>query len=336
MGTQEVPWRKSKSKSSNRPNPSSNPNPSSPGPKPAPKVSIIGTNAFAITCNQPDSELFVYSFTPVSPTETVQLSSIPVGSATTAEPDLSTVPPDYHDITELFSKCVAEELPPHCPYDHTIEIPQDQVPPLSPLWPKTPVELEELCKYIDENLHKSFIRHLQSPCGAPILFVKKADGSLRLCVNYHGVNKITTKNRYPLPLIAEMLERMGRTKYFTKLDVRDGYHRLRMATGEEWKTVFKCRYGLFRYTVMPSGLCNAPGTFQHYMNDTFHEFLNDFLIIYLDDLLIYSDSLTEHKCHVRKVLERLCDAKLCLKLSQCQFHFEEVAFLGFLVGPQGI
>src|SRR5579859_8140581 len=133
-----------------------------------------------------------------------------------------------------------------------------------------------------------------------------------------------------------MLERIGRAKYFTKLDVRDGYHRLRMAVGEEWKTTFKCRYGLFEYTVKPFGLCNAPGTFQRYMNDTFHDFLHDFLMIYLDDLLIYSDSLAEHKCHVRKVLERLRDAKLCLKPSKCQFHVEEVTFLGFLVGPQGI
>src|SRR5579859_7147809 len=133
-----------------------------------------------------------------------------------------------------------------------------------------------------------------------------------------------------------MLERIGRAKYFTKLDVRDGYHRLRMAVGEEWKTTFKCRYGLFEYTVKPFGLCNAPGTFQRYMNDTFHDFLHDFLIIYLDDVLIYSDSLAEHKCHVRKVLEKLRDAKLCLQPSKCQFHVEEITFLGFLVGPQGI
>src|SRR5579859_512370 len=140
----------------------------------------------------------------------------------------------------------------------------------------------------------------------------------------------------PWPLIAEMLERIGRAKYFTKLDVQDGYHRMRIAKGEEWKTTFKCRYGLFKYTVMLFGLCNAPGTFQNYVNDTFHDFLNDFLIIYLDELVIYSDSLTEHKCHVHKVLEKLRDAKLCLKSSKCQFHIEEVAFLGFLVGPQGI
>src|SRR6202048_1944245 len=200
----------------------------------------------------------------------------------------------------------------------------------------SPTELEVLRKYIDENLKKGFIRHSQSSCGAPILFVKKADGTLRLCVDYRALNKITTKNRYPLPLIGELLDRISRAKYFTKFDVRDGYHRLRMATGEEWKTAFRCRYGLFEYNVMPFGLCNAPGTFQHYMNDTFRDFLDKFLIIYLDDLLIYSDSLAEHKVHVRMVLERLRDAELYLKPSKCQFHVQEVGFLGFIVGPRGI
>src|SRR5277367_721955 len=108
-----------------------------------------------------------------------------------------------------------------------------------------------------------------------------------------------------------------------------------MAEGEEWKTAFRCRYGLFEYNVMPFGLCNAPGTFQHYMNDTFPEFLDKFLIIYLDDLLIYSDTLAEHKKHVRMILERLQEAGLCLKPSKCQVHVQEVAFLGFVVGPKG-
>src|SRR5436190_1033665 len=109
-----------------------------------------------------------------------------------------------------------------------------------------------------------------------------------------------------------------------------------MAMGEEWKTAFRCRYGLFEYTVMPFGLCNAPGTFQHYMNDTFREFLDEFLVVYLDDLLIYSDTLKEHKRHVRKVLERLRDAGLYLKPSKCVFHVQEVTFLGFIIGPDGV
>ena len=156
--------------------------------------------------------------------------------------------------------------------------------------------------YITENLREGFIRRSQSPCGAPIVFTKKVDRTLRLCVDYRGLNKITIKNRYPLQLIGKLLERISRAKYFTKFDVRDGYNQLRIASGEEWKTVFRCHYGLFEYMVMPFGLCNAPGTFQHYLNDTFRDFLDEFLMVYLDDMLIYSDTLKEHREHVRKVL----------------------------------
>jgi len=155
-------------------------------------------------------------------------------------------------------------------------------------------------------------------------------------MDYRGLNKITIKNRYPLPLIGELLERISKAKYFTKFDVRDGYNRLRIASGEEWKTAFRCRYGLFEYTVMPFGLCNAPGTFQHYMNDTFRDFLDEFLVVYLDDMLIYSDNLKEHRKHVQKVLERLKEAGLFLKPSKCEFHRQEVEFLGFVIGINGV
>ena len=109
-----------------------------------------------------------------------------------------------------------------------------------------------------------------------------------------------------------------------------------MALGEEWKTAFRCRSGQFEYTVIPFTLCNAPGTFQHYINDTFHDFLDEFLVVYLDDLLIYSKTLKEHKQHVRRVLERLRDAGLYLKPSKCVFHVQEVSFLGFVIGPEGV
>ena len=296
----------------------------------APLVSLVGPHAFGMICNQPGAQLFVMTVS-----QAVELASAQTGEAT-SDPDLSTIPPEYHEFADLFSEKEADMLPPHRPYDHQIPLEPGTTPPFGSIYSMSPAELEVLRKYIDENLRKGFIRHSQSPCGAPVLFVKKADGGLRLCVDYRGLNKITIKNRYPLPLIAELLERISRAKFFTKFDVRDGYHRLRMAEGEEWKTAFRCRYGLYEYTVMSFGLCSAPGTFQHYMNDTFQEFLDKFLIVYLDDLLIYSDSLAEHKRHVRMVLERLREAGLCLKPAKCQFHVEEVAFLGFVVGAEGV
>ena len=311
----------------------STPTPTRPTPRGGargPQVSIIGAHAFAMACNHPEAQLFSMSFAPRS-TELASASLV-----TEREPDLSLIPPEYHEFADLFSETEAKKLPPHRPYDHQIPLEPGTTPPFGTIYSLSPTELETLRKYIEDNLNKGFIRHSQAPCGAPVLFVKKADGSLRLCVDYRGLNKISRKNRYPLPLIGELLDRISHAKYFTKMDVRDGYHRLRIATGEEWKTAFRCRYGLFEYTVMPFGLCNAPGTFQHYMNDTFRDFLDKFLIVYLDDLLVYSDTLAEHKRHVRLVLERLRQAELCLKPSKCEFHVQEISFLGFVVGSQGV
>jgi len=200
----------------------------------------------------------------------------------------------------------------------------------------SPAELAKVSKYVKENLKKGFIRHSQSEYGAPIVFVKKKDGSLRICIDYQGLNKLTLKNRYPLPLIGELLDRISRATVLSKFDIRDGYNRLRMAAGEEEKTAFHYQYVLFEYTVMPFGLCNTPGTFQHYMHDVFRDFLDKFLVIYLDDFLVYSDNLKEHQKHVRLVLERLWEAGLYLKPSKCEFHREEVEFLGFIVGKNGV
>jgi hypothetical protein len=299
--------------------------------KSPPKVALIGAAAFAFVCNQPSTELFFMSYKE-DDGGTIELLS------QEAEPDvdLPAIPSEYHEFSDLFSKKKADKLPLHQIYDHTIPLEEGKMPPFGPIYKCSPVELEATREYIETNLRKGFIRHSQSPCGAPIVFAKKKDGTLRLCVDYRGLNKLTIKNRYPLPLIGELLERISTAKYFTKFDVRDGYNRLRMAPGEEWKTAFRCRYGLFEYTVMPFGLCNAPGTFQHYMNDTFREFLDEFLVVYLDDLLIYSNNLKEHKEHVRRVLERLREAGLFLKPSKCQFHVQEVEFLGFIVGNDGV
>ena len=214
-----------------------------------------------------------------------------------SQPDLHLIPEEYRaEFANIFSKKEAEILPEHRSYDHTIPLQEGTTPPFAGSnYSLSPAELKVLDQYIKDNLRKGFIRHSQSPAAAPILFVKKPDGSLRLCVDYRGLNKITIKNRYPLPLITELLDKCGNAKYFTCFDLRDGYHLLRMAMGQEWKTAFRCRYGLYEYNVMPFGLCNAPGTFQHFVNDKFREYLNEFLVIYLDDLLIYSDTLEEHK-----------------------------------------
>ena len=182
------------------------------------KVALIGANAFAFICNQPGTELY---FMTMEEARTAYLAS---QETITSDRDLSMVPPEYHEFADLFSKWEADKLPAHRPYDHAIPLEPGKAPPFGPIYKLSPMELEVVRNYITDNLKKGFIRHSQSPCGAPIVFAKKADGTLRLCVDYRGLNKITIKNRYPLPLIGELLERISKAKYFMKFDVRDGYN----------------------------------------------------------------------------------------------------------------
>jgi len=169
----------------------------------------------------------------------------------------SLVPPDYADFAEVFSKDSATVLPPHRPYDHRITLEPDTKPPFGPLYSLSETELKALDEYLTENLSKGYIRASSSPAGAPILFTKKHDGSLRLCVDYRGLNRISVKDRYPLPLIHESLDRLHAATVYTKLDLRAGYNLVRIAAGDEWKTAFRARYGHFEYRVMPFGLCNC-------------------------------------------------------------------------------
>lgn len=181
-------------------------------------------------------------------------------------------------------------------------------------------ELEVVRNYIRTALDKGWIRPPKSPAGAPILFAPKKDGSLRLCVDYRGLNEITLRNRYPLPLVGEIMDRLSGARVFTQLDLRDAYHRIRIRAGDEWKTAFRTRYGHFEYQVMPFGLANAPATFQSYINRALSDLLDTCCVVYLDDILIYSRSEEEHVHHVRMVLDRLQKYHLYCKLSKCVPH----------------
>jgi hypothetical protein len=167
------------------------------------------------------------------------------------------IPKEYHDFLPLFSEALAKNLPPHRSYDHRIPLREGFTPPFGPLYPLSKTELETLKEWLEDNLSKGFIRASSSPAASPILFVKKTDGTLRLCVDYRGLNEGTIKNRYPLPLLQETLMRLSKAKYFTCLDIRGAYNLVRVAEGEEWKTAFRTRYGLYESLVMPFGLTNA-------------------------------------------------------------------------------
>ena len=230
----------------------------------------------------------------------------------------------------------ANELPEHGPSDHAIDLIDGAEPPHGPIYSLSEDELKVLKAYIDKNLANGFIRHSQSPAGAPILFVRKKNGSLRLCVDYRFFNYLKVKNRYPLPLIGESLDRLCGARLFTSLDLTSAYHRLRIKQGDEWKTAFRTRYGHFEYCVLPFGLTNAPASFQGLMNRILAEKLDIFIIVYLDDIVIYSPNKEEHIKHVKWVLDRLLENKLFISLEKCKWFGTHIDFLGFIVSEEGV
>jgi hypothetical protein len=166
--------------------------------------------------------------------------------------------------------------------------------------------------------------------------MNKKDGTLRLCVDYRGLNAMTVKDWTPLLLIGEALDRLSRAKVYTKLDVKDAYHNIRIAKGDEWKTAFRTKYGIYEYLVMPFGLTNAPASFQRWMNEVLRDYLDVFCIAYLHDILIYSDNIEQHRQHVKMILERVEEVGLKLKASKCEFHTDRMEYLGYIILPSGI
>jgi Reverse transcriptase (RNA-dependent DNA polymerase)/RNase H-like domain found in reverse transcriptase/Integrase zinc binding domain/Chromo (CHRromatin Organisation MOdifier) domain/Integrase core domain len=246
------------------------------------------------------------------------------------------LPPEYGSFADVFSEDGANQFPEDTKVRHSIEIQEGKTVPYGPIYPLSEHELRVLRDYLDTSMAKGWIRKSESPAGAPILFVKKKDGSLRLCVDYRGLNNITVKNRHPLPLISETLDRLVGAAVYTKLDLRDAYHRIRIAEKDVWKTAFRTRYGHFEYMVMPFGLTNAPATFQSYINEALKGLLDVICVAYMDDILIFSRNREEHAGHVRLVLERLRLYNLYIKLSKCDFSVEKVEFLGFIVSVAGV
>jgi hypothetical protein len=219
---------------------------------------------------------------------------------------------------------------------HSIPLEEGATVPYGPIYPLSARELQVLREYLETALEKGWIRPSESAAGAPILFVPKPDGSMRLCVDYRGLNKVTKKNRYPLPLIPEILDRLVGAQVFTKLDLRDAYHRIRITNEDTWKTAFRTRYGHYEYLVMPFGLTNAPASFQAYINEALRGLLDDICVAFMDDILIFSPDRAAHEKHVNLVLERLQEYGLYVKLSKCKFFTDEVDFLGFRVGTAGV
>jgi hypothetical protein len=226
----------------------------------------------------------------------------------------------YREFKDVFSEAASNELPPHRSYDHKIELTEAHTLSYSPLWKQSQEELEATRQYLLKHLDTGFLSPSNAPFASPVLFTRKPDGSLRFCVDYRKLNAITKKDRYPLPLIDETLERLSKARIFTKIDIRQAFHRIRMHPDSEELTTFRTRYGSYKCKVLPFGLTNGPATFQRYVNDLFIDLLDLFVTCYLDDILIYSQNELEHEAHVRTVLGRLREAGLQADIKKCEFH----------------
>jgi len=224
-----------------------------------------------------------------------------------------------------------KQLPPRRAVDHRIELVPGATPPSQPPYRMSPRDLGELRRQLEELIDAGFVRPSKAPYGAPVLFQKKADGSLRMCVDYRALNKVTIKNKYPVPLVQDLMDRLSGASVFMKLDLRSGYWQVRIAEGDEHKTTCVTRYGSYEFLVMPFGLTNAPATFCNLMNDVLYEFLDDFVVVYLDDIVVFSRSMNEHVVHLSRVLSRLREHKLFVKREKCDFASAEIMFLGHLV-----
>ncbi|GJT73013.1 reverse transcriptase domain-containing protein [Tanacetum coccineum] len=226
------------------------------------------------------------------------------------------------------------------PLVREIEFRIDLIPGASPVvrspYRLAPSEMLELSNQLKELQEKGFIRPSHSPWGAPVLFVKKKDGSMRMCIDYRELNKLTIKNRYPLPIIDDLFDQLQGACCFSKIDLRSGYHQLRVREEDIPKTAFRTRYRHFEFTVMPFGLTNAPAIFMDLMNRVCKPYLDKFVIVFIDDILIYSKSEEEHEVHLKTILDLLKKEKLYAKFSKCEFWLQEVQFLGHVVNRDGI
>ncbi|GJV81639.1 putative reverse transcriptase domain-containing protein [Tanacetum coccineum] len=242
-------------------------------------------------------------------------------------------------VVQEFPEVFPEDLP-GIPPTRQVEFQIDLVPGATPVarapYRLAPSEMKELAEQLQELTDKGFIRPSSSPWGASVLFVKKKDGSFRMCIDYRELNKLTVKNRYPLPRIDDLFDQLQGSSIYSKIDLRSGYHQLRVREEDIPKTAFRTRYGHYEFQVMSFGLTNAPAVFMDLMNRVCKPYLDKFVIVFIDDILIYSKSKKEHEEHLRQILKLLKKEELYAKFSKCEFWISRVQFLGHVIDCRGI
>ena len=241
-----------------------------------------------------------------------------------------------HEFRDVFSDELPNELPPQRTTFYTIPLKEGAVPSAKKAYRLSRPELQEMEKQVKGLLAKGLIQPRSSPYGSPILFVSKADGTLRMCIDYRAVNKQTVKNRYPLPRIDDLFDQLQGAKVFSSIDLQSAYHQVRLKPEDVPKTAFTTPMGLFESLVLTFGLMNAPGTFQSVMNEVLGDVIGKFVLVYLDGVVIFSKNAKEHILHLRIVLGLLRKHKLFAKLPKCSFMQSELKFLGHIVGAQAL
>ena len=246
------------------------------------------------------------------------------------------VKPTLEEFPDVFPAELPPGLPPSRDIDHRIEVDPDSNPPWRPIYRMSPLELDAMRAELNQLIKAGSIEPSTSPYGAPVIFVKKKDGKLQMCIDYRALNKITKKNRFPIPLIDDLIDRLQGASVFTKIDLRWGYNQVRIHQDDIEKTAFRTRYGHYQYKVMPFGLTNAPATFQALVQDILKPLLDICVIVYIDDILIYSRNDQEHVQHIRQVLEILRTHKMYGNMAKCEFFKESVEYLGHVISSKGI
>src|SRR5262249_45402946 len=243
------------------------------------------------------------------------------------------------EVIREFPDVFADDLP-RLPLSREVDFGIELIPRTSPIskapYRMAPVELVELKKQLQDLLDKGLIRPSVSPWGAPVLFVEKKDGSFRMCIDYRKLNHVTMKNKYPLPRIDDLFEQLQSARVFSKIDLRSGYHQLRIKEEDIPKTAFRTRYGHYEFLVMSFVLTNAPAVFMDLMNRVFMPYLDQFVIVFIDDVLVYSPDEESHREHLRIVLETLRAHQLYAKFSKCEFWLDSVQFLGHVISKDGV
>jgi len=250
---------------------------------------------------------------------------------------MSKVPIKFRHYLGIMGKEAADALPEHRPYDCKIDLKEGTTAPWGPICPLSEEELRTLREWLKEMEKTGKIKRSTSPAGSPILFVPKPNGrGLWLCVDYRRLNAVTIPNRYALPLMQELQDRVRGAQWFTKMDLKNGFNLIQIREGDEWKTPFRTRYGLFEFQVMPFGLTNVPSTFQDMMNHVLSDMLDVGILAYMDDILVYGVTEEEHDERVREVLKRLTANGLAVSPEKCVWKAREVEFLGYIIGREGV